>query len=378
MFKSIISFIIAHILLLGGSNTQVYVAPTPSEPVNNATTSQVVVVANKATSTPIIKTAVVKTIAKTPEKKVENKTPIQAPKTERPKATTTNKTSLPTFDFETINKNAREAIINILCTTKGNELSPISGTAIVVGQSGLILTNAHIGQYLLLKDYGQKDSVKCVARTGSPAYPRYNLELVYISPTWVSNNKTLLKERDPQGTGENDFAFLRITDNIDGSNLPAGFPFVPMNISENINVNEPVILISYPAGFLGGLSILQNLNVTSAITSIQEVFTFKENTIDLISVPGTVISQKGSSGGAVIDKYSTLIGLISTSSNGDSTSQRDLRAITVAYINRDLQKELGINLRQFVINDPAEFAKKFQEINAPGLTKLITDELNKR
>src|SRR5205085_2429432 len=98
--------------------------------------------------------------------------------------------------------------------------------------TGLILTNAHIGQYFLLKDFTQKNYVECVIRTGSPAYPKYHAELVYISPTWVANNKAILKSQNPKGTGENDFAFLRITSAINSSNLPEKFSYLQMNVRE--------------------------------------------------------------------------------------------------------------------------------------------------
>lgn len=385
--KSIATFIIANILGFGSVQTRVYVAPDikPSiktEVVATSTKNDVAQEKNestnqsnsvKATSTVVKKPKQIVSPKVAPKPEVK---PVQEKETLAQKQNVTP--VLPPPDFEVINTRARDVIINILCKTKAGSLSPISGTGVVVGQSGLILTNAHIGQYLLLKDYGGKENVECVGRTGSPAYPRYKLEIVFISPTWVNKNKTILKEQNPQGTGENDFAFLRITENIDSSPLPEGFKFIPMNISEIINREEPVLLVSYPAGFLGGISILQDLNITSAIARINEIFTFKQNTIDLISVPGTVVSQKGSSGGAVVDRFITLLGIITTSSDGNTTDKRDLRAITLGYINRAMQEEIGITLEQFIKSDPKEFAKKFQEINAPILMKILTDELNKQ
>ncbi|MCX6701891.1 MAG: serine protease [Candidatus Zambryskibacteria bacterium] len=340
---------------------------------------------NKSTETAINATStgqtiIQKTIATTTE---NNKKVVTEPKpviSQKPKASipvvTEQKITEPTPNFELINTFARQATVNILCIVKNNNLSPISGTGIIINSDGLILTNAHIAQYFLLRDLYQKDFIDCVIRTGSPAYPKYHAELVYISPTWVENNKTEIKLENPQGTGEKDYAFLRITDVIDGSSLP-NFSYIPVSIREKIDINEPVVLVSYPAGFLGGLSIIQNLYITSAITNIQNIFTFGENTVDVIAVGGTVVSQKGASGGAVVDKNSSLIGIISTSSNGNTTSNRELNAITLAYINRNLQSEIGLTLPEFLSQDLASFAKTFQETTAVNLTKILTDEIIK-
>jgi hypothetical protein len=365
-WKSLISFLLAPILFFLGGNTLIYVAPvsTSTSPKIATSTKQIKSTTKQATTTSQIKTSS-KTLTK----------PLSIAK-----ATTSPKNiiNLPVYDFVDINTFARSAIVNILCETKGGELSPISATGVIVSPDGLILTNAHVGQYFLLKDYRQKDFIKCVARTGSPAYPKYNLEIVYISPTWVENNKTILKEQNPTGTGENDFSFLRITSKVDGTNLPDKFSFIPMDTRDYIEKAEPVLLAGYPAGFLGGISILQDLSITTAVTNIGQIYTFKENTPDLLTVSGTVVSQKGASGGAVVDQYATLIGIITTSSDGITTSERDLHAISLSYINRTFKNELGMSISQFLTLDMSEFAKKFQDINVPGLTKLIVDELNKQ
>jgi S1-C subfamily serine protease len=252
-----------------------------------------------------------------------------------------------------------------------------SGTGLIISQDGLILTNAHVAQFLLLKDLYQKDFINCVIRTGSPAYPRYKTELVYISPSWIEKNKTEITKENPQGTGENDYAFLRITESIDGSKLPT-FSFLPINLREKIDLGESVVLVSYPAGFLGGLSILQGLSVASSVTNVQDLFTFQGGTIDVIDVGGTVVSQKGASGGAVVDKQTTLIGIISTSTSGATTSSRELNAITLSYINRVFKNESGITIPELISSNLADFAKKFQENTAVGLTDALKDQIIKR
>lgn len=368
--KFIASIILAPIILVGKiisiTSPEVYIAPkeTPEKIVKTekpvATTTKPVVVV-KATTTNVVKKA------------IETK-PVEKPTVATPVIIIPE----PTPDFEKINTDSRKTIINIFCTTKNNELSPISGTGVIITGGGLILTNAHIAQYLLLKDFREKDYLKCIGRTGSPAYPKYNLELVYISPNWVSVNKTLLKEQNPKGTGEDDFAFLRITGSIDSSKLPDFLTFIEPNVREIIDKGEPVLLVSYPAGFLGGLSIIKDLNVVSSITTVQDVFTFKEGTIDVLSVGGTIVSQKGSSGGLVVDKNTSLIGIITTSSDGETTSSRGLNAITLSYINKVMEKEIGMNLKNFLFIDHANYAEDFLINKAPILSKIIIDELTKQ
>jgi hypothetical protein len=123
---------------------------------------------------------------------------------------------------------------------------------------------------------------------------------------------------------------------------------------------------------LGGISVLQGLYQTSAITSISNIYTFATNTIDLISVGGTVVSQKGSSGGAVVDETNSLIGVISTSGSSDTTSQRDLRAVTLAYIERDLKRKTGSGIETLVKNADSVSEVFLQNI-APSLEKILTD-----
>lgn len=370
LLKAILSIIFAPIILIvdliNVGQPEVYFKPsTPAQIVRNQTPVASTTVAKTETSKEK-STSTAKVIVKQKE----------VIKVETPTASTP-KIELPPADFEKINTDSRKTIINIFCTTKYNDLSPISGTGVVITGDGLILTNAHIAQYLLLKDFREKDYLKCIGRTGSPAYPRYNLELVYISPSWVKENKSILKEQTPTGTGEHDFAFLRITGNIDGSQT-GSFTYIEPNSRGFINKGEPVLLASYPAGFLGGISIVQDLNVTSAVTNIQDVFTFKDGSIDVISVGGTIISQKGSSGGLVVDRDTSLIGIITTSSNGETTSSRGLNAITIGYIAIDFQTESGMTFRNFLDSNHSEFAKNFNTTQAPELFKLISDELIKQ
>ncbi|MFZ2522805.1 MAG: serine protease [Minisyncoccia bacterium] len=378
MLKSLFSIIIAYIVGFGGVDTKVYEAPLNNSNVTPIVTSSPTALPTPSVSPTIIpvKNSTVATTTKTTVTKKISTTPTPTPSpTKQPEKTI--EFVLPQTDFEKVNSAVRIAIINIICTTRGGELSPISGTGVVISKKGIIVTNAHIGQYFLLKDFREKDFIQCVVRTGSPAYPTFNVELMYISPTWISENKEMIGREKPLGTGENDFAFLRITGRVDGTNLPTeGFPYLTPSIREMLLKNEPVILISYPAGFLGGLSILQNLNITSSITNIKDIYTFREGTIDILDVAGTIISQKGSSGGAVIDSFVSLLGIITTSSEAQTTDKRELRAITLSHINRTIQKELGFGLDVFLSQDPEKFSALFASTTAPGLRQILENQIN--
>ncbi|KKT74656.1 MAG: hypothetical protein UW71_C0017G0009, partial [Parcubacteria group bacterium GW2011_GWB1_44_7] len=93
------------------------------------------------------------------------------------------------INFSELNEKVRTSIVNIICTTKtGGLFKPISGSGVLIDKKGVILTNAHIGQYLLLKNYMIPDFLTCIIRTGSPAYPRYIADLLYISPRWINEH----------------------------------------------------------------------------------------------------------------------------------------------------------------------------------------------
>lgn len=277
-----------------------------------------------------------------------------------------------------LNIKIRPAIVNILCTTKaGGSLKPITGSGIVIDEKGVILTNAHIAQYFLLKDYQVADFITCVIRKGDDASPAYNTKLLYISPIWIKENAENIINPKPLGTGEYDYALLLITDPISSSIIkPEKFPYLDLEInSQNINKEINVLLASYPAELLGGISIQNNLFLVSSSGEIKEYFTFSQTEpqgIDLISVEGSIVSQQGSSGGAIVSQLTgKLIGMITTSSDGDNTADRVLRAITPYHINNAFLKEAGLDLKTFLSGNLEAIAKSFEENEAPLLSKLL-------
>ena len=284
------------------------------------------------------------------------------------------------ISFDTINKSARESLVNILCTTENSGyFNPISGSGIIIDKKGVILTNAHIAQYFLLRDYIKKDFVTCSIRMGSPSQPLYKAEPLYISEEWITNNYQNITQQNYSENGESDYAFLLITETINNENkLLNEFPRTDYDTEENtIEVGANVLLAGYPAGFLGGITIQKDLNITTTIKQIKKLYTFSEQTLDLISLGASLLAQKGSSGGAVVNNQNKLVGLIVTTTESKLTQERDLRAITLAHINRDLQKQIDFDIKNFLSFNLLAISKSFSEIKAPYLKNLLITALEK-
>lgn len=279
-----------------------------------------------------------------------------------------------------LNSTVREAIVNILCTGSGGPLNPASGSGVFIDPSGVILTNAHLGQFFLLKDYPVPDTITCVIRTGSPARTMYAAELLYISPSWMNANAHKIVQQNPTGTGEFDFALLRVTGRTDpNAPLPPSFPFIAPDIAAEADFGDGMLLAGYPAGFLDGATIQTNLYATSAFTTVQDIYNFAPGEpVALISIAGTVVSQHGASGGAVVRTDSgKLQGIIATATEEDTTAGRDLRAITLLHIDDVLRDETGAGLSSMLSGDLGVKAAQFRIGTAPSLTKLLVDALEK-
>lgn len=303
-------------------------------------------------------------------------------------STTTTSVTTPTavkilpktlIPLETLNDSVRLAMVNILCTTKiGGYFNPISGSGVVIDKRGVILTNAHVAQYMLLKNYGTKDFMTCVARTGSPATPSYKVELLYLPENWLSENAKMIKQTIQEGTGENDYALLLITGSLTNNPLPSSYPFVGIDINqEDITGDIPVLLTGYPANFLGGITTQRDLWLVSSPSYLTKIFYYSEkNNIDGFSVGANIIAQKGVSGGAAVNQWTGRVGgILTTISGGDTTGTRDLSAISLAHISRSFKDNTDKDLVEFLAGDLTNSLKNFTENTLPGQIKILVEAL---
>jgi len=280
----------------------------------------------------------------------------------------------PPQSFATVNDATRAALVNILCMPRtGGTLPPISGSGVIIDPRGVILTNAHVAQYVLLSK-SPEINLSCVVRTGSPAVARWSAEILYIPPVWVGAHAVEIKAARPTGTGEHDYALLLITTSLDGAAftpLSLGFPSLPFDTREAIGFQgDQVVVASYPAEFLGSQAAQFNLYSASSLTTIGQLLTFATRSVDLLSLGGVIEAQSGSSGGAVVNAWGRLIGLIATTSEGETTAARDLRAITLSYISRDLGLQTQFDLPTILAGDVAAQALDFNTRASPNLIAL--------
>ncbi len=270
-----------------------------------------------------------------------------------------------------------DALVNIFCTyTTSDYIRTTTGTGFFVDSDGVILTNAHVAQFLLLEQTEEFGKTDCKVRTGNPASAKYTAELLYLPPAWIQANAGILYDEVPMGTGERDYALLYVSGTIDNSPLPALFPalnldgeLLPVSIK-----NDDVVAAGYPADNLLRNGPNADLLPKKADTSISELYTFGSNYADVISIRGSAVGAEGASGGPVMNEKGDVIGVIVTRGDDTVDGQGSLRAITVSHIARTLEEETGLNLSQNLGGNLAYRSQIFNETLSPFLLRILEEK----
>lgn len=274
-----------------------------------------------------------------------------------------------------------QAIVNIYCTSiTSRQIRTTTGTGFFVHPSGVIMTNAHVAQFLLLEKSGVFGDTDCVIRNGSPASPRYKAELLYIPPAWVKANASLVDAKAPSGTGERDYALLYVTSDMDGTTiLNSNFPSLALNtdLLPRSVTESNVVASGYPAGALLRDGTDTELLARTAATTISELYTFGSNYADVFALRGSIIGEQGASGGPVVNAEGKVIGMITTRGDDARDGAGSLRAITVSHINRTITQETGFSLSSNLSGDLPSKASIFTTTMAPFLTELLVAEVGR-
>jgi hypothetical protein len=262
----------------------------------------------------------------------------------------------------------------------------MTGTGTIITPQGVVLTNAHLGQFFAF-EHTNPQQIICWLRTGSPAREAYKASLLYISTKWVGQNAGNQQVEEPSGTGERDFALLLIATstksvNLSGETTTKPTPlqsFPPALTYDNSSTpahQDSVLVAGYSAGFLGASEIERNLYTSSSITKIEDIYTFEETKrpIDLFMLKGSISAQKGTSGGAVVNNKGKLIGIVSIVTKGKTTNERLLGAISLSHITQSFFEETGFTFDEYTSGDYETLSRRAAKFNE--FSAKITDILN--
>ncbi len=273
--------------------------------------------------------------------------------------------------------NPEEALVNIFCTfTNDTTIRTTTGTGFFIHDNGVILTNAHVAQYLLLGATEVLGDAECIVRQGTPAVAQFKAELLYIPPTWVQENANLINVTAPMGTGERDYALLYVTESITEKPLPDLFPAleVATDLLPRTIKDTSVTAAGYPATDLLRNGPSSPLLSVAATTTISELYTFGSKYADVFSIRGSKVGAEGSSGGPVVTMDGKVIGMIATRGDDTTDGQGSLRAITLSHIHRTILEETGFSLSKNISGDLSYRSTVFTDTLAPFLTSLLSQE----
>jgi len=265
----------------------------------------------------------------------------------------------------------KSATANILCSERVPQgIEKFTGSAVAISPAGVFITNSHVALYILLEETLSTGDMSCFIRTGSPAKKAYKAEIVYIPKAWVMNNKNILNTSSPSGSGEKDYALIRVTSSLQNNYLTS-VPYLDRSI-KNPSINDSIYLSGYPAGFSNGDLLDSSLYEMEQNASIRDIFGFDTFSADSFGTSPTLLAEKGSSGGGITDADGKLLGIMFATTLDNYTNQKNIRGITLSYINRDILKDTGKDLDWYVTNATEE-ASRFRTEDANSLSNILTN-----
>lgn len=279
----------------------------------------------------------------------------------------------------TLPERIASALVNLYCTLDSEgKRRATTGSGVFIDDRGVILTNAHVAQFLLLEEASDNADVRCIIRSGNPAEPRYEAELLYLPPAWILENAELIDAKKAEGTGERDYALLYVSDTLDqDTSLPTNFPALGTDaslVSRELK-NTDTYVGGYPAEIILVDGPDAALVPKVADAPLTDFYTFGSGYADLVTVSDSEVGEHGSSGGPLVNDRGEVVGLIVTKGDVEDGA-KSLRALTLSYISRTIEEETGFDLASTLTGDLAYRGEIFKEALAPHLSNRLNSALD--
>lgn len=227
---------------------------------------------------------------------------------------------------------ASERVVNLFCELEKNEVAIATG--VIIHSDGYILTNAHVTDTANPKP--------CLIRNGSPARNYAIAERIFIPPQFSSTSTS-------RENLAKDIALWKITKVLNDDQSSAKFSALAIRPAFQVTDKAPYATFSYPAELLGSPTIISSLYLSFSETTVQ---THDAYFIESIQSLG---SQKGSSGGILLDPYTGEFAGLIFAINDEKTksiAERMLFSLTPFAVNEAVRNATGKDLDAYLAGNP--------------------------
>ncbi|MBI2024295.1 trypsin-like peptidase domain-containing protein [Candidatus Giovannonibacteria bacterium] len=248
--------------------------------------------------------------------------------------------AIPKVKSGDIYEHALQAVLNVFCYDHRTG-SYILGSAAVVHPDGYVLTNGHLAEHFL------DPETECILRRGSPASNFAKAKVVWLPDQSKKIGKTEIPEQD--------IAVLKITELINGSNLPPAFNYFRLNPDYSIAPNQTFYSLNYPTEFLGAETAVKNANLVFSLGKVESLVSVNDDTSNAEGayLTGEVSVQHGSSGGIFLDmEKGEIVGLFVGLTDAKTTSGRKQFIFLASYLDLISRNEKGMGFLDFLNSKP--------------------------